>query len=112
MSQNDKGFSLLETIFSLSLFLLIMLYFIPASITIRVEEAILETRREMLNELDNYLQEALTNTDSIHPMVEQKIKQTPAIFTFSYEDEYLKGCVEWTNLRNEKEVKCLYGHSF
>ncbi|TGB04315.1 type II secretion system protein [Halobacillus salinus] len=102
---NYRGFTLAETIFSFSLFLLVTLMILPLLIQVKVEQKELSIKRQAISSLHDQIvswrepHDALpySRTDPEHPEV---------LYTFQYENGYIQGCADF-NTTNMKEV-CLY----
>lgn len=76
------------------------------------EREILHQKRIFINKLHEELQPYLWNNRLITP--EYYTKEMNAVtlkFQFYSENELLKGCVEWKNVKSQAEQICLYGYA-
>lgn len=100
---NSKGFTLAETVFSFSLFLLVTLTVLPILIQVRIEQKDLSTKRQAISTLHDDVISwdqpldvlPLTYTHPDHPSL---------VFKFTIKNHLIKGCTTTFN----KEV-CFYG---
>jgi len=107
MYWNNKGYMLLNTLFSFSLFLTLTLSLLPMINTTYKEQMILEERRYWLYTLHDELKR--NNQSSSLPITTQlnRNEQT-AIVTLSRTSSLVKGCIKWQNERGKQERECLY----
>ncbi|MFD2759408.1 prepilin-type N-terminal cleavage/methylation domain-containing protein [Lentibacillus juripiscarius] len=109
---NNKGFTLIETIVAASLLLMVVATLIPAANLLMNERMVLEQKHHIVKELHRELQSYLW--DNKHPLLPndymKKINGAEATFSFTTEEELMKGCVTWTNARKRESKFCLYGY--
>lgn len=111
MLQNNKGFSLIETLVALSILVTVISTFIPIKSIIMVERDVLHQKQQVINSLHEELQTILVHSDTI-PIASYTIHvdKTPVTIRFTEEKSLLKGCAEWKNAKNKQEQSCLYGY--
>lgn len=100
---NQKGFLLLEALFSFAMFLLLCTLLLPLWIDVEKEHYIQEKRSNYYSLLQNELAKS-TPKDQ-----EFKDGKLSIAIKFSVEDSLKKGCIE---IRGEgrEERRCLYGY--
>lgn len=84
----------------------------PISIQIKKEQQKLSDRITIGTTLYDELQRHVWSTTPVMPLTYEKtLKNKHLYFHFTTANDYLlKGCVEWTNVKNEKEKSCLFGY--
>ncbi|GGP12753.1 hypothetical protein [Oceanobacillus neutriphilus] len=108
MLKKDKGFTLFETLIA-SLLLFSMLTILLPLLTLLAKEQYSNMERlKITSKLHDELQEALVGTVSYPSEYTITPYRTSAEFSFALDGEYLKGCAEWTNAKQQTEKKCLY----
>lgn len=91
--------------------LILIAIFVPIISLLYQEKIVLSDRRLASYELHDELQEHLWS-DSISAHTYSKMIQSKSFhFNFTVEEELLKGCVTWENVRKTEETFCLYGIS-
>ncbi len=84
---------------------------IPITNTLMHEREILHQKRLFANKLHDELQPYLWDSQSNIPIKYSKeINATTLHYKFSTENELLKGCVTWENVKNKTNQICLYGY--
>lgn len=70
----------------------------------------LSEQRIFISRLHDELQPFLWKEEKAPPSTfTKKIKSIPATFHFSYDENFIRGCVKWRNAKNEDDKICLYG---
>lgn len=82
---------------------------LPIYTSIQKEKLTLEERSRISTELLNELHLVLHDKNEWERSFTKQIANRSANFTFSREDEYVKGCVNWTNAKDKHEERCLFG---
>lgn len=83
----------------------------PVSIQIKKEQQKLSDRIAIGTTLYDELQQRVWSTTFTTPFsFERKTKNKHLYFQFTSTNNLLKGCVEWTNVKQEKEKQCLFGY--
>lgn len=106
MLKNNKGFSFIEVFIATSLIMMVAITFIPISNQLKNERAVLTERQNKISLLQEHLQ-LLILRDAARIPSESILDN--ATYTFKEEDEFLKGCVKWINVKHVEEKVCLYG---
>ncbi|WP_226035031.1 hypothetical protein [Aquibacillus saliphilus] len=109
MKNNSRGYFLIEALASLSIVLTITFTFIPILNQIKLEEHILSQRRSIQSTLHDELQLYIWKTFKLPVNHEMKVNKRQVTFTFTKEDNLVKGCAEWNNEKDILENFCLYG---
>lgn len=109
---NNKGFSLIESLVAVTLLMMMISTLIPITNLLIYEREILHQKRLFGNELHAELQPYLWDgQDSIPTEYFKTVNETKLKFIFLAENQLLKGCVEWKNVKNKTNQICLYGYS-
>lgn len=103
--KSNKGFFLLDAVFSFSLTLSIILLSLPILQQIKFETSILDTRQLMMSALYSELQIFLEDSSLSKQFL--IINQIPAEIKLNEKEDNWYGCIYWTNIRNEQEKVCL-----
>ena len=109
---DSKGFSLIEVIAAFSILLTILITFVPIAYQLKLEENILSNRRNIQSVLHDQLQTYLfsSNTSSFPTHTNLIIDNREVYITFMNENQWIKGCANWENAKQNKENFCLYGY--
>ncbi|MBT2214448.1 type II secretion system GspH family protein [Virgibacillus dakarensis] len=111
--RNSNGFSLIEVLAAFSIIFMITTTVIPLTSLINKEEEVLRERRHHANQLHDELQTYLWGENKpLPPATYAKVENSTMLFyRFTMENDLVKGCVKWKNVKNKKETFCLYGYS-
>ncbi|WP_345239653.1 hypothetical protein [Pontibacillus salipaludis] len=107
MLQNNKGFALLDALYSLSLMLFITLSLFPVLQIVFSKQYELETRRKMAVHLHN----ELVQRDGVFPSeeVEVNVNGVHGSLLLETEQNQVKGCVTWNlSEKGGDEHICFY----
>ncbi|WP_165767881.1 type II secretion system protein [Virgibacillus indicus] len=108
--QNNKGFTLIEVLIALSVLLSAVSVIIPTITLLHQEKHVLSDRRAIAFHLHDEMQPFLwEGTNSSSALFYEKIQNKQVTFQFLTENEYIKGCASWKNVKEIKETYCLYG---
>lgn len=108
MWKKDKGFTLFETLIASLLLFSMLTVLLPLLSLLAKEQYSNVERLKITSKLHDELQEALAGTVSYPSEYTIIPYRTSAEFSFALDGEYLKGCAEWTNAKQQTEKKCLY----
>lgn len=110
MLSNNRGFTLIEVLVAFSLIMMLVTTFIPISSIIEKHTSILSDRRVISSKLHDELQKQLWEKKSLSSeSVIIKVNKKAVTFFFTNENELIKGCAKWENVKNQNEKFCLYG---
>ncbi|WP_182858763.1 type II secretion system protein [Oceanobacillus picturae] len=110
--RDNKGFTLIEVLITVSILLGVVITVIPLLQLLILEGETLTDRRYMNQELFDELQPFLWSSGRPLPQSQHTTFQSngmKAVYHFTQERELIKGCVEWTNVKEKRETICLYG---
>ena len=110
--RDNKGFTLIEVLITVSILLGVVITVIPLLQLLILEGETLTDRRYMNQELFDELQPFLWSPGRPLPQSQHTTFQSngmKAVYHFTQERELIKGCVEWTNVKEKRETICLYG---
>lgn len=107
--KKNNGFSFIEVLVAFSIVMMLVLTILPMISLIRQEEAILSDRRYISNRLHDDLQSVIWNTDPVPSTYSEIIRSNDVRFTFTKEQQFIKGCGYWKNIKKRAEKVCLYG---
>ncbi len=84
---------------------------IPIASLLNTELEILSQRRLLANHLHDELQLYLWNNKATIPSTySEMIDKKKVLFHFTNENNLIKGCAEWQNVKQSTEKYCLYGY--
>ncbi|GEN87394.1 hypothetical protein [Oceanobacillus sojae] len=106
--KKDKGFTLFETLIASLLLFSMLTILLPLLSLLAKEQYNNIERLKITSKLHDELQGALVGMGTYPGKYTIIPYRTPAEFSFALEGEYLKGCAEWTNAKQQTEEKCLY----
>lgn len=107
--KNSNGFSLTEVLISFGLVTMLVITIFPISVQLEKEQQKLSDRIAISTTLYDELQDHIWNT-SPDMNYEMALQEKQLHFHFTTSNNLLKGCVEWTNVKQEKEKTCLFGY--
>lgn len=112
ISLNNKGFSLIEALVASSLVFILIATIVPISSLLNNERKILVERRLAASKLHDEFQPILWEShDSLPLPYNSTINSMSVSFSFTFENELIKGCVKWKNAKDQQDRICLYGLS-
>lgn len=106
---NYNGFTLIEVIISASIIFLLILVIIPLTSLLHQERKVLSDRRTASYQLHDELQTYLWTSAELPQSYSLTVHFVDYNFHFTNEEDLLKGCVTWENVRQTEETLCLYG---
>src|SRR5690625_2586591 len=108
--KKSNGFIWIETLVSLSIVMLLATTIIPIYTTLQQEKRILHDRSLISLYLYDELQREILEEHHDEIRMEQvNISDRIVTIQFTLENEYIKGCVSWENVKERTENLCLYG---
>lgn len=109
--KSNKGFTLIEVLIASSIIVMMVTTLVPIASLLLHEREVLSDRRIITSRLHDELQPFIWKEHKAPPpsLYTKSIRSTRVKFHFSYEKEFIKGCVEWENVKKRKEKLCLYG---
>ena len=108
MLLNSKGFTLVEVILASSMIMVIIMTIVPMGSLLEREKAVLSERRILSLKLHDELQPFLWNDQPLPARYSSKFNFIDVHFHFTFDGDYVKGCVSWKNARGKSETICLY----
>lgn len=106
----NKGFTLIEVLIALSVLLSAVAVIIPTITLLHHEKHVLSDRRAIAFHLHDEMQPFLWEDPNSSPSIfTEEIQKKQVTFQFKPENEYIKGCASWKNVKNIKETFCFYG---
>lgn len=107
----SDGFTLIEVLIATSLLLFVISTFVPIFSLLNNERMVLSDRRTVTSQLHDELQYFLWENPKVAPVHFTKNKQhTKISFDFTNENNLIKGCANWENVKKTKESICIYGY--
>ncbi|MBY7143381.1 type II secretion system protein [Virgibacillus sp. NKC19-3] len=107
----NNGFTLVEVLVASSVLMMVITTVVPILSLISEHQALLSDRRMFSYHLHDALQPYLYQQDTALPTnYNETIHNKTVAFEFQDENELVKGCAKWQNVKNSKEVICLYGY--
>src|SRR5690625_2769848 len=108
MLRNCSGFTYIEMLISFTIIVTIVTVTIPLMTILNKERLILSERREIAYKLHDKLIESIWKNEYKNEVM--TINNKKVKLTFHPEDELIKGCANWDNVKKQKETICLYGY--
>lgn|SRR5690625_1804958 len=106
-----NGFTLVEVLISSSIIFLFITIIFPLITLLYQEQKVLSDRRMITDQLHDELQQYIWLDSNLPQTYFKTIHSTKIHFHFTTEEEFIKGCVTWENVRQTEETFCLYGLS-
>lgn len=112
MLKKNNGFTLVEVLVASSILFMMIIVIIPINTLLTTERTILKDRHEFKQTLQEELQPFIWETNKELPATYVKEMNHKSVsFQFTRQpDNLIKGCVQWENVRNQREKICLYGY--
>src|SRR5690625_3779784 len=112
MYKNCKGFILLDTVVAINIIILFTLVIIPVYIIMKQEKQSLHERMiislYLFNQMQTVIRDEITDITNDE---EKMIGNKTVNFTYTLDEQFIKGCAIWDNYRKRRETFCLYGLS-
>lgn len=105
----SAGFTLIEVLVAKSVLITILATFIPIFTVISYEQNVLKTRLLVTSMLHDEIQ-LFNRNENVPSHYTKLINEQSIQFTFSNQNNYVKGCAQWINVQKRKEESCLYGN--
>lgn len=110
ISLNNKGFSLIETLVASSVIFILIATIVPITSLLNNEREILIERRLAASKLHDEFQPIIWNNHGNLPLsYKSTINSMSVLFSFTFENDLIKGCVKWKNAKDQPDSICLYG---
>lgn len=110
MLLNNNGFTLIEVLIGSSIIFMLITTILPIGSLLEQEKTVLSQRRILSAKLHDELQPFLWEGLQVPVTYSNVVGLLDVTFNFSYDGEYIKGCVNWENARGKNETICLYGY--
>lgn len=110
MKDTNSGFTLIEVLVAKSVLITLLVTFIPIYSMITYEQNVLKTRLFVTSMLHDDIQ-LFDNGENKTNHYTKTINQQPINFTFTKQNNYLKGCAKWVNVQKREEESCLYANN-
>lgn len=108
---NHKGFTLIETLVSLSIVMVILTTFLPINTLLLQHQKDLSNKRIISSLLHDELQKVIYTKRKIPSKPKRKeLEGIEVTIEFMAENKLIKGCARWDNIKNEREKVCLFGY--
>ncbi|WP_404453003.1 type II secretion system GspH family protein [Virgibacillus necropolis] len=105
-----NGFSLIEVLVAFGIVTMLVVTVFPISIQIKKEQQKLSDRITIATQLYDELQLTIWSNSDLPKTYNKQFESKPLTFHFKTINNLTQGCVEWTNVKNEKEKTCLFGY--
>ncbi|WP_327605832.1 prepilin-type N-terminal cleavage/methylation domain-containing protein [Virgibacillus tibetensis] len=105
----NSGFTLIEVLIASSLLMMIVTTIVPLLSLLSYERTILGERRAVSYQLHDELQDYIWGENETIPFSSiETIDEKEVLFEFKMENEFVKGCAKWENVKKFNEKICLY----
>lgn len=106
-----NGFTLIEVLIASSILMMMITTFVPIFSLLKNEQTVLSDRRTIAFRLHDELQYYLWDKTATMPASFMETIQFRSVaFEFTKNDDLVKGCAKWKNVKKIGEVTCLYGY--
>lgn len=109
MLMNSKGFTFTEALVALNIVLVIVFTVAPIIYTIHFERQILYDRRTISSKLHDDIQAYVYGDVQLPDDYVKTINDIPVQVKIKTNNNYIKGCADWKNIKQREEEICLYG---
>lgn len=103
-----NGFTLVEVLVAMVIFMVISMTILPLYILVEAERKHLYDKRNIMNGLHDELQ-LWSLTNQLSKTINKEISHRNVKIQFKHEHEWLKGCAYWTDVRSREQTECIYG---
>lgn len=109
---SNKGFTLIEVLIATSIIVVMVTSIVPIATLLNYEREILSDRRTITYLLHDELQPFIWEEDGkLFPVIYTKsIKNKIVTLRFTLQNEFIKGCAKWENVKQSNETVCLFGY--
>lgn len=101
---------MIEVLFASMILMTFIMTIVPIASLLKQEKEVLSERRLIANHLHDELQNYLWSEKNSSDRYSDVVDKTAVDLRFAKENDFIKGCVDWTNARQRKETFCLYGY--
>ncbi|WP_161493846.1 prepilin-type N-terminal cleavage/methylation domain-containing protein [Virgibacillus necropolis] len=108
--KNSNGFSLIEVLVAFGIVTMLIITVLPISVQLKKEQQKLSDRITIVTVLYDELQQTIWEKSELPISYKKQIKNKQVNFHFTTINDLMQGCVEWTNVKSEKEKSCLFGY--
>ncbi|MBO1005850.1 prepilin-type N-terminal cleavage/methylation domain-containing protein [Pseudogracilibacillus auburnensis] len=106
--KNNKAFTFIETLVAMSILMMLVVTIIPIHTLMKQERKVLRDRRLIVSKLHDELQHMVWSNEELQH-VSITINQRHVNIEFQLENELIKGCATWENVKQKEETFCLFG---
>ncbi|WP_337019686.1 type II secretion system protein [Oceanobacillus massiliensis] len=107
--QKNNGFTLIEVLIAASVLFTAVSTLLPLITILDSEQKVLSDRRAFAYMLHDELQQFIWAPQTYPEKFEKENNSVQATFEFTEEADFIKGCVEWINVKQRNETLCMYG---
>lgn len=105
-----NGFSLIEVLVAFGIVTMLITTVFPISIQIKKEQEMLSDRITINTTLYDELQQTIYGNYQLDKNYNKQLNNKQLNFHFTTTNDLMEGCVEWINVKHEKEKSCLFGY--
>lgn len=106
---NPNGFTLFEVLVAAGILLSAVTVLAPIITLLHQERDVQHERRMLVYYLHDELQPFLWENAELPAQYNETIESTAVSFEFNLENELIKGCANWENVKGKNETLCLFG---
>lgn len=108
--KNKQGFIFLEALVTLTIILTTASIIIPTSILLKKERQLLIDQQIISTKLHDFIQPYIWESKPINSdLFIFEVNHRRVNIFVTIEEELIKGCAHWENVKHKNEVFCLYG---
>ncbi|WP_100010668.1 hypothetical protein [Lentibacillus sediminis] len=106
---NPNGFTLFEVLVAAGILMSAVTILAPIITLLHQERGVQYEKRMLVYRLHDELQPFLWEDAELPAQYKETIENTAVTFNYNLENELIKGCANWENVKGKSETLCLYG---
>lgn len=109
MLKDERGLIFIEVLITFSLVLMSVSLMLPTTMMIKGERQVQKERLEIIYRLQTIIHEQVYEKQTPLPyFFTENIYQKQVHFNLKLDNDFIKGCAKWKNVKQQEENFCLY----
>lgn len=103
---------MLEALVAMTIIFSLVLTIIPIHSTLQLERTLNKEKRDITYRLHDELLAALASDHSLQASQQINVNHTEVRIAFIKDDEVIKACASWEDVKGHQQKVCLYGYPY